>query len=428
MRPTGRGVGVAAASIVAGFCSWLLGVTELAVLAVGGMALFVAAAVVVLASGTGPDLRRRVHPARVHAGDRCEIHLVAENRSRRRSGVVEVIDRVDDHGVAQLVFAPIPARKRQTAAYAVQTTVRGVHRVGPLRTVNSDPFGLFRRARVDDRVTGLVVLPRFWRLQGLPEAPGDEPERGPRSVTAKSTVDEEFSALRDWTPGDDVRRIHWRSTARRGTPVVRQFDVPWQRRTTVVLDMTADATDQQAFERAVSAAASIVGLAARRDEQVRLICTDGSDTGFLAAAEHLDDLMDLLAMVGAVDRDRDSGTDRLRRVLSETRSPTATRTVTCSALAPAALAAAVADPPGPGNGDPTLIQRGGLLAAGVDVLVATGSGTDEGSGPGPEPGSGQATSAGNGPVLIALGPGVAFDQEWSSALAARLTRTAELRA
>lgn len=420
MRPTGRGVGVAVASLAAGFCSWLFGVAELAMVAMGGASLSVAALVVVLAGGAGPDLRRSVHPARVHAGDRCEIHLVAENRTRRRSGVVAVMDRVDDHGAAQLVFAPIAPRQRHTATYAIQTTVRGVHRVGPLRSVHSDPFGLLRRTRVDDRVTGLVVLPRYWRLQGLPEAPGDEPERGPRSIAATSTVDEEFSALRDWTPGDDVRRIHWRSTARRGSPVVRQFDVPWQRRTTIVLDLTPDATDDQAFERAVSAAASIVELVARRDEQVRLICTDGSDTGFLAASEHLDDLMDLLATVASVDRD--SGADRLRRVLSGIRSPTATRTITCSALDPATLTAATSDPRGPGDGAPVDTGRRGVFPSGMNVLVATGSGADTG----PEAGSGPraVTSSTIDPLLVPLGPGMALDREWSNAL---VTRAAGLR-
>lgn len=426
MRPTGRGVGVAAASIAAGFCSWLFGVAELAVLAVGGASLTLAAAVVVLAGGAGPDMRRSVHPARVHAGERCEIHLVAENRTRRRSGVIEVTDCVDGHGAARLVFAPISPRQRQRATYAIRTTVRGVHRVGPLRSVRSDPFGLVRRVHVDDRITGLVILPMIWRLHDLPEAPGDEPERGRRSVTATSTVDEEFSALRDWTPGDDVRRIHWRSSARRGSPVVRQFDVPWQRRTTVVLDLTEDAADRLAFERAVSAAASIVGLVARRDEQIRLICTDGSDTDFMAASDHLDDLMDLLATVSAVDCDRDSGAEHLRRVLSATCSQTSTRTIACSALDPATLTNVVLNARGTGHGDPTRTERRGLSPAGVNVIIATGSGADTE----PAPGPGTTRAGVNGPAVIPLGPGAELDSEWSKALTsltARVTMAAGLR-
>ena len=81
-------------------------------------------------------------------------------------------------------------------------------------------------------------------------------------MTSSSTVDEEFASLREYVSGDDFRRIHWPSTARLGTPVVRQFDVPWQRRTTVLVDLRAAAHDDRSFERAVTAAASVVELAA----------------------------------------------------------------------------------------------------------------------------------------------------------------------
>ncbi len=420
---------MAAASIAAGFCSWLLGVAELAVLSIGGATLLLAGAAVVLTAGT-PELRRSIHPLRVHAGERCEIRLVADNRTRRPSGVIEVIDRIDDHGSAQLTFAPITASGRDVATFAIATSRRGVHRVGPLRAVHSDPFGLVRRIRTDEEVAGIVVLPRVWELRDLPDVPGDEPESGPRNLVATSTVDEEFSSLRDWAPGDDVRRIHWRSTARRGAPVVRQFDVPWQRRTTVVLDMNlandpsdgmptvsaSGVTSNLAFERAVSAAASVVQLVADRDEQVRLVCTDGTDTGFLAASEHLDDLMDLLATVEPIPADHESGPDLLRRVLHGISFPAAARIVTCSPLGYHALLAALTttDPAdgggrsGTGNGAAGGAGTGGVGMWGANVIVATG------------PCSGVAPTTTPGLLLVPFVDD-GLDRAWSAAVATRST-------
>ena len=83
---------------------------------------------------------------------------------------------------------------------------------------------------------------------------------------------------------------------------MREFDLPWQHRTTVVLDLSAATQQPAAFERTVSVAASLVELAARRGELVRLVTTapDAAGTGapsFVAAQEHLDALMDRLAAV-----------------------------------------------------------------------------------------------------------------------------------
>ena len=163
--------------------------------------------------------------------------------------------------------------------------------------VAEDPFGLVVRRTDAGETAAVMVLPRTWPLLALAPTVGEEPEHGSRSLTSSSTVDEEFAALREYVQGDDIRRIHWPSTARLGTPVVRQFDVPWQRRTTVVVDVRTDAHDDRSFERAVSAAASVVELAAHQDELVRLVTTTGADSGFVAASSDLDELMDRLAVL-----------------------------------------------------------------------------------------------------------------------------------
>lgn len=301
--------------LVAG--AWLLGQPELAAAAAAAAAVLVVAAVTVRSRRPTLELGRTLHPARVALGEPCEVHLSIRNVGRRRTPVLALDDDAGVFGRARLGIAPVPVGATRDASYSFPTHRRGLHPVGPLTVDVEDAFGLVRSRRVMDDARTLIVLPRTWTLPSLPHAPGDEPEHGTRALSSTSTVDEEFASLRPYSVGDDIRRIHWRTTARIGEPVVRQYDQPWQRRSTILLDVRTlaatgpgndstpgkdstpgnDSTpgSDPAFERAVSAAASLVVLAATDREMVRLVLTDGSDSGFVPAAESVEELLDRLA-------------------------------------------------------------------------------------------------------------------------------------
>src|SRR5690606_5746117 len=109
---------------------------------------------------------------------------------------------------------------------------------------------------------------------------------------------EDFAALRPYIVGDDLRRVHWPSSARTGDLLVRQHDIPWQGRVCVVLDLRRQATDEVTLERAISAAASVLRTHLRRGDHVRLVTTTGVDSGYGVGASHLDGLLEYLAMAG----------------------------------------------------------------------------------------------------------------------------------
>jgi uncharacterized protein (DUF58 family) len=109
---------------------------------------------------------------------------------------------------------------------------------------------------------------------------------------------EDFAALRPYIVGDDLRRVHWPSSARTGDLLVRQHDVPWQGRVCVVLDLRRQATDEVTLERAISAAASVLRTHLRRGDHVRLVTTTGVDSGYGVGASHLDGLLEYLALAG----------------------------------------------------------------------------------------------------------------------------------
>jgi uncharacterized protein (DUF58 family) len=110
---------------------------------------------------------------------------------------------------------------------------------------------------------------------------------------------DDFYALRQYVVGDDLRKVHWPSTARRDELMVRQDELPWQGRVTVLLDVRRNAHTPESLELAVSAAASIVTASWKRHDLVRFITTDGTDFGFAAGTGHVEAIMEHLAVVQA---------------------------------------------------------------------------------------------------------------------------------
>ncbi len=178
------------------------------------------------------------------------------------------------------------------------TERRGVVGIGPLTVARTDAFGLAQRAGVVADVDALTVLPSISPLPGHGLGAGlDDPLAGRSQPRPGGAGNEDFSTLRPYAVGDDLRRIHWPSSARADDLLVRQDDPPWRGHVTVLLDARAERTDPDRFEQAVTAAASILHVAARRADRARLIITDGTDTGLVDARTASDLLLEHLALV-----------------------------------------------------------------------------------------------------------------------------------
>ena len=302
-RPSRNGLLLLATSIVIGITGWILGQPELTTLAVTGALALLGALLWVRVAPVRLKVQRGVRPARIRVGEEARVLLRFRNTASRGTAVLHLGDVVGhggaDHrnGTVRLSVAPIPSGATREAGYRYPGRTRGIHTVGPLEVEVEDPFALASSRIVLPSRAALVVLPRTWPLDPLPSTLGDEPDDGTSATISRSSSDEEFASLRAYEPGDDIRRIHWRSTARTGRLVVQQYDQPWQRRTTVVLDTRRQAHDAPSFERAVAAAASVVELAARTGELIRLVSTDGVDSQMVSAESNESDLLDRLATV-----------------------------------------------------------------------------------------------------------------------------------
>ena len=187
---------------------------------------------------------RRPHhpqPARHHAPPCCGCAIrcrapAAPTCSCRRSGAAE----------------------RTIAAYRLPTDRRGLVQIGPLEVVVGDPFGLTSLATVAAPKVALTVYPHVDQIDPLPYTTGHDPLAGARQPNSLGRTGEDFYALRPYVVGDDLRRIHWPTSARHDELLVRQNELPWQGRTTVLLDVRKAAHAGDSLEVAVSAAASIV--------------------------------------------------------------------------------------------------------------------------------------------------------------------------
>ncbi|MFN0089082.1 MAG: DUF58 domain-containing protein [Acidimicrobiales bacterium] len=275
----------------------LLGVLELFVVGAAAALLLVGAVLFVSLSRLSLSVSRRLHPPRVHAGDLSRVELRIANSGGRRSPVLRLRDAVTGTRGANLLLGPLGGGGQVRAAYQLPTERRGVITIGPLEVMVSDPFGLAQRVVSTAGTSELTVYPRLHDIGPLPMASGADPQSSSRLPNVMGRSGEDFYTLRSYVVGDDLRKVHWPSTARFDELMVRQTEQPWQGRTTVVLDVRRTSHTPASFELAVSAAASIALVQWRRGDQVRLVTTAGADSGFGSAHEHLDAIMAHLALL-----------------------------------------------------------------------------------------------------------------------------------
>jgi uncharacterized protein (DUF58 family) len=221
----------------------------------------------------------------------------------RRRGPAVVVDRID--GAPVRVIVP---RTATGAPLALPGMARGRYRLGPLVLVTTDPLGLVRVTRAVGGEGTLWVHPRVSALR--PHRTGGGRQSG-LHLQAGSPHGIELHRLEDYLPGDDPRLIHWPTSMRRGSLVVRHPARDHRGDVLVVLDTAVDSYDgDEPFEDAVRVVASIVLALAPVHESVWLETSGGLRVTVDASIRRRVDLLDALAAVGR--RRDDPGLDRYR--------------------------------------------------------------------------------------------------------------------
>ena len=302
----GWGVAFSTAAFIGG--GRLFGLEELYVLAVVALVLCASAIAFVAWHAIEIDAIRTLHPPRVNAGTPSRVELEIRNKGRRRTPVLAVRDPFDKGWRwARFLLAPVVPGASSRAAYRLPTERRGIYDIGPLEVAVTDPFGLASTTFNTAAVTQLTVYPRIEEIHPLPFTHGYDPHSGSEHPTAFTGAGEDFYALRPYEVGDDTRRVHWLSTARLDDLMVRQDEMPWQTRATILLDVRAAVHSAATFETAVSAAASIHHACRQRHALIRMVLSDGLDSGFAGGHAHAQAILEHLATVATSTHDRLAG-------------------------------------------------------------------------------------------------------------------------
>ena len=239
----------------------------------------------------GLGIQRKLPPA-LSAGDRLSVTLKLTNARRRLGAWTVVVEdqvrRVESANAGNhrrpplrpsVLFPYVPAGQSRKGGYRGRLVERGRYQFGPVRLSTRFPFGLFSRTIAVGQSETLVVFPRLgrltqgWTARRLEAIAGADRRRG------RPGPEGDFYGVRQWRSGDGRRLIHWRSSARLGKLVVRQFERPRSRDLAVVLDLwqpeAADAEHLENVELAVSFTATVLAD----------LCRQGGNSVYLALGD-----------------------------------------------------------------------------------------------------------------------------------------------
>lgn len=265
--------GVTLASFAVGYGA---GWAEAVAVAWAGTVIVLVAGVFVL-GGHAHDISLVMPHNRVVVGQSAVGAMVVRNPTAHRllGATVEV---PVGEGLLDVAVPSLPGGAEADDPFTVPTTRRGVIRVGPVRAVRADPLGLVRREHTWASSLDLFVHPRTTPIPSTSTGfVRDLEGQVTRDLTAS---DVSFHALREYQPGDDRRYIHWKSTAKTGVHMVRQFEETRRSHLLVALSRaSADYDDDEQFELAVSVAGSL-GVRAIRDGRTVSVVASGATPEF----------------------------------------------------------------------------------------------------------------------------------------------------
>ncbi|MEO7269504.1 MAG: DUF58 domain-containing protein [Knoellia sp.] len=259
-----------------GIVAWFLASryewTELAMIAVACLVLFLAC--VALAIGHAKvEIRTDVDPTRVTVGEPATGRIEVRNLSGR--GMLPLLVELPvGRSAARFTLPSLGSGKSHEELFVVPTERRGVIQVGPATTVHGDPLGLVRRTMEWTEQSELFVHPLTTSLESL--GAGLLRDLEGEVTPDLSMSDLAFHALREYQPGDDRRYIHWRSSAKHGRLLVRQFLDTRRSHLAVVVDTSPDVYtgEDAAVELGISCAASLAVRSIMDEQDTTIVCND----------------------------------------------------------------------------------------------------------------------------------------------------------
>ncbi len=307
---SGLGALVLGTAIVALVLGVVLGWAELTVLSLTLFAALAVAALFLIGRATyAVDIA--LNPRRVTVGERAIGRVLVRNTGTK-TAMATTLEVPVGEGLAEFAISSLAPGAETEELFAVPTNRRAVILAGPAVSVRGDQLGLFRRAVRWTEQIELFVHPVTTRLH--PTAAGLVRDLEGQITKKITNNDISFHALRAYVTGDDVRYVHWRTSARTGQLMVRQFEE--SRRSQLTIIHTSDeryyASDDE-FELAVSVTASIGSQVIRDGTQISVV-TEGRILKTHSVTSLLDDTCRVEKIAGSTASPRDFARESTKRL------------------------------------------------------------------------------------------------------------------
>lgn len=293
---TGLGWSLLALGVLLWVLGAVLGWVELTIMAVTLIALVLVCILISLGRHVA-EVDLAVEPLRVDIGDVARGHVVLRNATRRT--MLPSLVRLPVGDREEIFTVPLLKKGgRFSTTFPVATPTRGVIPVGPPTTVQGDPLGITRRTVTFGQQQLMHVHPRRIALES--GAHGLLRDLEGEATPELSMADISFHALREYEPGDDRRYVHWRSSAKHGRLLVRQFQETRRSHLGLVVDTDPAmyAGRETDVETAIATAASLMVQSITDEQEATVVCNDG-----MASRTSVPLVLDTLttASVGPVD-------------------------------------------------------------------------------------------------------------------------------
>jgi len=214
--------------------------------------------------------------------------------SRRRRGNPFRLAKVGEAAVP-----PLPPRQSAEVRVELTPLRRGIVRLDGLTLARPDPLGLFRALRNVALPSAMLILPKRYPVPPVALPGALKYQRGGVVMASNVGQSDEFVALRDYRGGDPLRHIHWRSWAKAGKPIVKEFEDEFFVRHALVLDTFTARPHSDEFEEAVSVAASFACTVLTQESLLDLLFVERQAYCFTAGRglAHADQMLEVLASV-----------------------------------------------------------------------------------------------------------------------------------
>ncbi len=288
---TRTGLGVLVASVACALLGIAWQYEELLALAAAG-AVAVGVALFLARRPARQIARRKLVTARVARADPVRVRYLVTNQTHRRLGPADLTDRFQ--GAVQSHQVPtLPSMSRHEVEASFDSPRRGIFEIGPMAFERSDQLGLATTSSPLHEIDHVIVHPRVYPLVH---------SAGAGSVIANDAVLRRpsgdplagFQSLREYQYGDDTRLIHWPTSARTATLMVREFVDLRRHEFTVLVDTAEQVSTADDFEELVDVAASVAAFALQSGLHVVVRTTSRVRPGKPAALSSLIDILDLL--------------------------------------------------------------------------------------------------------------------------------------